>query len=257
MTSKGIRLILGLGAIVLVATLIVATSQRQSSPSVNDIAVAIDVVYAFEGEVESDGAATAAIGPCEDPAFALAPWRLKSDWPWVYNPAGTPGSVAAGALSTIQRGIWTMFTGSNHCGISTTVSFRERYQGLTALRAQIGSSGTCTGNDGRSVISWGVLPDRVLAYTCTHYRKSTGVMVESDTLLSVRFNWFVGNIPPNCSAKFDLESVIVHESGHVIGLAHVGSGSGPLVMSPRTQACTIGHRRLGLGDVNGRRVIVG
>ncbi len=258
MTSNRKRLVVALGVIILIATMIIVTRRQETSLPADDIAVAINVIYAGEDETESRAATAAALGPCVDSAFALAAWRIRGDWPWYYNQAGTPGSIAGGALSTIHRGTWTMFTGNNHCGIPVAVPFRERYQGLTAATAQVSASGGCMGNDGRSVISWGNLPASILAFTCTYYKLSTGLMVASDTLLSVRPSWFVGNMPPNCSGRFDLESVIVHESGHVIGLAHVvQSGHSSLVMYPRTLACTTQHRWLALGDVNGRRAIVG
>ncbi|WP_345732999.1 matrixin family metalloprotease, partial [Cryptosporangium minutisporangium] len=56
----------------------------------------------------------------------------------------------------------------------------------------------------------------------------------------------------NCNNAYDLQSVVLHERGHSLGLNHVSqSANASAVMTPALSACSVGKRTLGLGDYRG------
>jgi hypothetical protein len=59
----------------------------------------------------------------------------------------------------------------------------------------------------------------------------------------------VDKLPKKCANKYDLQTVLTHEWGHVFGLAHETRGADE-VMYPFTSPCTV-KRRLGDGDWHG------
>lgn len=189
---------------------------------------------------------------CTDTAYTVNKWHLAGTYTWSYNANGAPAAVAGTALDAIQRGTQTAVTGANRCGTTVTLPIRHSYAGTESTRvAQVSPSGTCTGNDGRSVTSWGPLPAGYLAYTCVYYSTSTGKVLASDMLLSTSHNWFT-TMPANCTNGYDLESTVVHERGHTIGLSHVDQATHSLqTMSPSIQPCTTFKRLLGAGDLAG------
>jgi hypothetical protein len=192
-------------------------------------------------------------GPsCMDTAYSLASWHLTGPFRWFYNPAGTPVPVASTALATLQAASETVATGRNRCGIRDTLPTSQQYAGGTDRAAGISPTGTCTGDDGYSVTSWGTLPLSYLAYTCVYYNSRTGAVISSDLLLDNRVHHWFTTLPPDCANTYDLLSVAVHERGHTAGLAHVDqSGHGIESMSPSTLSCDISERLLGLGDLAG------
>ncbi len=196
-------------------------------------------------------AAPAASAACTDAAYALAKWRMTSKFNWYYNPANAPASVADTALATLRTGTATVFTGQNRCGDTPALTLSEQYQGTTTATAQVSATGTCTGNDNRSVTSWGDLPTHTLAYTCVYYR-SNGSILSSDMLIDNKIHKWFTTKPASCSNTFDLLAVVVHERGHTVGLDHVDQAAHKVAtMSPRTLACDTSERSLSAGDLAG------
>jgi hypothetical protein len=78
--------------------------------------------------------------------------------------------------------------------------------------------------EGQSTL--GFLPrpelDRVLASTSFLTDVSTGELLESDIFFNAAFRWSVA--PAGESNRFDLESVALHEIGHMSGLGHSALG---------------------------------
>jgi hypothetical protein len=79
-------------------------------------------------------------------------------------------------------------------------------------------------DDGQSTLGFDARPDlsRVLASTSILLDQSTGEIIESDIFFNSAFRWSValGGEPD----RFDLESIALHEIGHLSGLGHSALG---------------------------------
>jgi hypothetical protein len=113
--------------------------------------------------------------------------------------------------------------------------------------------------DGRNTIGFLDRPDLggVLGAAVIIFDVFTGEIVESDAFLNSTFSWSVAENGE--AGRFDVESVLMHEIGHMTGLAHSGLGemrSGELVaaeavMFPYFTVNTVISRRLKADDIAG------
>jgi hypothetical protein len=78
--------------------------------------------------------------------------------------------------------------------------------------------------DGINVIGFRSRPEleRTLGATVFEYDDVTGQILESDIFFNTAFNWSVAT--GGQSGRFDLESVGVHEVGHLLGMGHSALG---------------------------------
>ena len=152
-----------------------------------------------------------------------------------------PGLTRARALSALRRAHGTWNANRSHC---RSLPDRSRARFTFA-----GPSGRPTGRDGVSLVEFGDV-DRlggVCAGTvaCTITFISGGRAVESDTRIDrVRPNGYFTDASRR--RGLDLQSVMVHESGHTLGFDHVSARS--VVMFPVIAPRTVGGRILGRGD---------
>jgi hypothetical protein len=79
-------------------------------------------------------------------------------------------------------------------------------------------------DDGLSTLGFRNRPelDRVLASTSFLVDRVTGALVESDIFFNAAFPWSVS--PAGTTGRYDLESVALHEIGHMSGLGHSALG---------------------------------
>jgi matrixin len=79
-------------------------------------------------------------------------------------------------------------------------------------------------DDGLSTLGFQGRPDldRVLAATSFLVDRTSGELVESDIFFNTAFQWSVA--PASAANRFDLESVALHEIGHLSGLGHSALG---------------------------------
>jgi len=79
-------------------------------------------------------------------------------------------------------------------------------------------------DDGMSVIGFRSRPDldRVLGSTSFDIDNVTGAILESDIFLNSAFNWSVA--AGGETSRYDVESISVHEVGHLLGLGHSALG---------------------------------
>jgi hypothetical protein len=75
-------------------------------------------------------------------------------------------------------------------------------------------------DDGVTVIGFQPHPEleRTLGVTSFTLDRTTGALVEADIYLNSAFAWSVA--PAGESNKFDVQSILTHEAGHLIGLGH-------------------------------------
>ncbi len=192
----------------------------------------------------------ATITPAEGAAVTREPGRVTAQWaPWgwrwdaselpvrvVYNPTGAPAGFApadvASALST-----WSNVSGS---------SFSYAYAGETSLTTSMDVSGP----DGVNVIAWKDLacnPGCVLGVTTRSFTSH-----EADIVLNTNAKANLGN---GENGTVDTVSVLVHESGHVLGLEHSCPIFGPCsqdeIDAVMFYAYGGEHRQLAPDDVTG------
>ncbi|TQS46133.1 matrixin family metalloprotease [Cryptosporangium phraense] len=190
---------------------------------------------------------------CTDAAYSLSGWKLN-DFKWYYNPAGAPAAISTTAATAISAGTTAL---TSACG-QKSLGLTPAYVGQTAATPQVGAAGNCTGNDGRNVIGWVAGSGRWLGMTCTYFKTVNGVKTATgtDTALNTQYKFFTSTA--NCSGAYDLQSVVLHERGHSLGLNHVDqTAHASAVMTPALSACTIGKRTLGLGDYSGLKSMYG
>lgn len=135
-----------------------------------------------------------------------------------------------------------------------TAAVRFEFLGMTAALPDV--------VDGRTTIGFLDRPDleQVLGATSFLIDSTTGAIVEADIFLNARFLWSVSEA--GTPGRVDLESVALHELGHLLGLSHsaIGetertsattrrvSGTGAVMFPIATSAGTIAERVLHADD---------
>ncbi len=81
-----------------------------------------------------------------------------------------------------------------------------------------------TSGDGATVLGFENRPelDRTLAATSFFTDSTTGEIVESDIFFNSAFTWSTSDA--GVSGRFDVESIALHEIGHLFGLSHSALG---------------------------------
>ena len=195
-------------------------------------------------------------GKCTDEA---ATW-LATGWPgtvhWGLGTAGIPaylGSTDA-VRDVVRRAAGNVDVGHNACGLPENLGASAQFDGDTTRRAAVHPDGSCGRRDGHNVVSFGRLPSGVLALTCLWWEPGRsggdGRTVEADVLVNDTPGRFALSPPDDCLQRWDLESALTHEFGHVFGLGHVSAARHPgLTMGDTLPPCDVSHRALGLGDL--------
>jgi hypothetical protein len=127
---------------------------------------------------------------------------------------GVPGVSPNDLQAAAQRGFQTWASTAN-------VTIVSQFMGFT--------SSPPTSGDGMTVIGFAAHPelDRVLGQTQSIPDSTTGATIESDIFLNSTFDWSVATAGE--SAKFDVQSIVTHEIGHLLGLGHSALGETELI----------------------------
>jgi hypothetical protein len=141
-----------------------------------------------------------------------------------YNSAGERASAQSALLAT--HGPWSTVSGS---------SFKFQNGGTTTRCPSLVKE--CPGaqrNDRYNDVGWARLGGTTLGVTWS----TPGGIDEADMAINTRYRWTLG-----CravSGSFDLQSVFLHENGHVAGLGHSTDVNAVMYPSYQTARCALG-----------------
>ena len=85
-----------------------------------------------------------------------------------------------------------------------------------------------------------------LAATLTGYY-SGSTITDADVYTNTKPKLYSSREPDGCSAEYDIDGIMVHEVGHVIGIGH--SNVSGATMYPSVAACNAGNRSLEADDI--------
>ena len=91
-----------------------------------------------------------------------------------------------------------------------------------------------------------------LAATLTGYYTGNTIY-DADVYTTTRYPFFSSRESDGCSGEYDIDGVMVHEVGHVIGLGH--SNVAGATMYPSVSACNTANRTLEADDIAGKNAL--
>lgn len=133
-------------------------------------------------------------------------WHLPSNWSYYVNP-NVPNSISGNLTAVVNNSFAAWQT-----PLAGKVNFN--YGGTTNIDRKA--------LDGNNIIAWGRTSGSALGVTYTWYYPSTGLAVETDTIMNKKFSWSWTD--PNsfqCSQNantYDAQNILTHELGHWVGL---------------------------------------
>jgi hypothetical protein len=140
-----------------------------------------------------------------------------------YNPAGQ--TLAAQSALQATQATWSSVSGS---------AFRMSFGGNTTRCPSLVQE--CRGPqalDGRNDVGWSRLPRNTLGVTWSALSAD-----EADMALNTRVGWSSGCRP--VSGRYDVQTVLLHENGHVAGLDHATSTASIMYPSYQGVRCSLG-----------------
>jgi hypothetical protein len=168
-----------------------------------------------------------------DPAMAyvlLSPRRT-----WASTPVSVP--VYSTGNSSIADG-----TG----GVSATVNAIKAWGMVVSLstnQAAVRGQAPATimlNNNGR------ICNGSCLAATLTGYYSGSTIN-DADVYTNTKYKFYSSGEADGCSGEFDIEGIMVHEVGHVIGIGHTTVAGA--TMYPSVSSCNTGNRTLEADDI--------
>ena len=198
---------------------------------------------------------------CNETGYSLTNYKWYKTFSW-YLKDTYPGGLSMDSVETAFRASVSAVTNAhNDCGLADNVSASHNFVSRTARGMNITSSATCGNPDGYNVLGFGALPTGYLGYACWWWT-DTGKQYKEATEVDAKLNsssywWRVGPKPATCDfddpKKWQVESVVTHEVGHIFGMAHVAENTYPWQTMSRyaNGECDDSASTLGRGDVTG------
>jgi hypothetical protein len=196
--------------------------------------------------------------------------RTSQTYEWIYDPGIETSPVTRvrepypNVIADILQGAMNMTTGVNPCLLAPIVGLSEQWVLYDpAAEGLFTGPGDCD-NDARSgndIVDWGDLPGIALAVTCASgFITFLGIRlqpIETDVRFDADQPWLSPDEQAlllsgsrECPRQaWDVQSVTVHEFGHVWGLDH--SADYDQTMYPTIPPCDLSKRDLGYGDYLG------
>jgi Matrixin len=143
-----------------------------------------------------------------------------------YNPAGEP--VFAQSLLQATQAAWSSVPGSR---------FRMSFGGRSTRCPSIVRE--CPGPqmlDGYNDVGWARLSGSTLGVTWS----TIGGTDEADMALSTGVPWSTSTACVNVAGRVDVQSVLLHENGHVAGLGHAASTASVMYPFYQGARCSLG-----------------
>jgi predicted Zn-dependent protease len=176
--------------------------------------------------------ATILVLAATDPAMAYVLLSPRRTW------ASTPVTVRVytGPNTTINDGDGgvTAVTGAIKAWgiISSSTTAQKAVRGQAPVTIELNSNGKiCTGS--------------CLAATLTGYYTGSTIY-DADVYTNTRYSYTSSRENDGCSGEYDIDGIMVHEVGHVIGIGH--SDVAGATMYPSVSSCNINNRTLEADD---------
>ena len=173
------------------------------------------------------------------PAFGYTLLSPPRSW------ASTPISVRVYAtgnntVTDSDKGVTAVVGAIKAWGVvNSSTTTQQAVRGQAPATIMLNTNGNiCSGN--------------CLAATLTGYY-SGNTIYDADVYTSKRHPFFSSRETDGCSGEYDIDGVMVHEVGHVIGLGH-SSVSGA-TMYPSVSACNTANRSLEADDIAGKNAL--
>ena len=201
-------------------------------------------------------AAASIVGMVSTAAFGYALLSPARRW----FSADTPKQV-----NVDNRGVASVTGGDPDHGVTASVNAIKTWNsGGVNVTASSSATVAYRQGDGISDVIFGdplrICTGTCLAATLTGYYSTSitgtcgGLTVDKVTDADVAFNLSYDYTTPaqgSCSSEIYLDSVVAHEVGHVIGLAHSGTSSA--LMYPTVNYCS--DKQVATDDINGRNAL--
>ena len=171
----------------------------------------------------------AAVSPAQ--AYVLlSPRRTWASTPVtvrVYNVGNSTISDGDGGVTAVVGAIkaWGI--------ISSSSTSQQAVRGTAPATIMLNTNGhICTGS--------------CLAATLTGYYTGNTIY-DADVYTNTRYSYFSSREKDGCSGEYDIDGIMVHEVGHVIGIGH--SDVAGATMYPSVSACNSNNRTLESDDI--------